>query len=59
MSASGSDRAIAAVMQWAARAEWRGWLEDVIADHLAPACLAAGVAPDEWARRNAGTSCLV
>src|SRR4051794_9831620 len=47
MSASGSDRAIAAVMQWAAREEWRGWLEDVIADHLAPACLAAGVAPDE------------
>src|SRR5436309_16073818 len=42
MSASGSDRAIAAVMQWAAREEWRGWLEDVIADHLAPACLAAG-----------------
>src|SRR3954466_5553157 len=47
MSASGSDRAIAAVMQWAAREEWRGWLEDVIADHLAPACLAAGVARDE------------
>lgn len=47
MSASGSDRAIAAVMQWAAREEWRGWLEDVIADHLAPACLAAGVATDE------------
>src|SRR4051794_4488558 len=47
MSAAGSDRAIAAVMQWAAREEWRGWLEDVIADHLAPACLAAGVAPDE------------
>src|SRR4051794_4828640 len=47
MSAAGSDRAIAAVMQWAAREEWRGWLEDVIADHLAPACLAAGGAPDE------------
>jgi hypothetical protein len=47
MSAAGSDRAIAAVMQWAAREEWRGWLEDVIADHLAPACLAAGVARDE------------
>jgi len=29
MSASGSDRAIAAVMQWAAREEWRGWLEDL------------------------------
>src|SRR3954451_14107380 len=47
MSASGSDRAIATVMQWAAREEWRGWLEDVIADHLAPACLAAGVARGE------------
>src|SRR3954464_15312442 len=47
MSASGSDRAIAAVMRWAAREGWRGWLEDVIADHLAPPCLAAGVAPDE------------
>jgi hypothetical protein len=47
MSASGSGRAVAAVMQWAAREEWRGWLEDVIAAHLAPACNAAGVAPDE------------
>src|SRR3954452_10387667 len=47
MSASGSDRAIAAVMQWAAREEWRGWLEGVIAAHLAPACEAAGVTPDE------------
>src|SRR4051794_18674968 len=47
MSASGSGRAIAAVMQWAAREEWRGWLEDVIAAHLAPACEAAGVTPDE------------
>src|SRR3954451_20502655 len=47
MSASGSGRAVAAVTQWAAREEWRGWLEDVIAAHLAPACEAAGGTPDE------------
>jgi hypothetical protein len=47
MRASGSDRAIAALLKWAAREEWRDRFETIIAAHLAPACEAAGVAPDE------------
>src|SRR5215218_5727455 len=47
MRASGSDRAIAALLKWAAREEWRDRLQAVIAAHLAPACEAAGVTPDE------------
>ncbi|HEX6012797.1 MAG TPA: hypothetical protein VFY87_13575 [Geminicoccaceae bacterium] len=47
MRASGSDRAIAALLKWAAREEWRDRFETIIAAHLAPGCEAAGVAPDE------------
>jgi hypothetical protein len=47
MSASGTDRAIVAILQWAARDEWRDRFQAVIAAHLVPACEAAGVTPDE------------
>ena len=42
-----SDKAIAAILKWAGREEWRERLDTVIAAHLGPACEAAGVAPDE------------
>jgi hypothetical protein len=46
MGASGSDQAAAAILKWAGREGWRERFDAVIADHLAPACEAAGVAPD-------------
>jgi hypothetical protein len=47
MGASGSDQAIAAILTWAGREDWRDRFDAVIGEHLAPACAAAGVAPDE------------
>jgi hypothetical protein len=47
MGASGSDQAIAAILRWSGRQGWRERFDAVIAAHLAPACEAAGVAPDE------------
>ena len=47
MGASGSDQAVAAILRWAGREGWRERFDAVIAAHLAPACEAAGVAPDE------------
>ena len=47
MGASGSDQAIAAILRWSGREGWRERFDAVIAAHLAPACEAAGVAPDE------------
>jgi len=47
MGASGSDQAVAAILKWSGREGWRERFDAVIAAHLAPACEAAGVAPDE------------
>jgi hypothetical protein len=47
MGASGSDQAIAAILKWSGREGWRERFDAVLAAHLAPACEAAGVAPDE------------
>ena len=47
MGASGSDGAIAAILKWAGRGEWRDRFDAVIGAHLGPACEAAGVAPDK------------
>jgi hypothetical protein len=47
MGASGSDQAIAAILKWSGRERWREQFDAVITAHLAPACKAAGVAPDE------------
>ncbi|QQP93264.1 hypothetical protein IGS68_29555 (plasmid) [Skermanella sp. TT6] len=47
MQASAQDKAIAAVMKWAQREEWRGRLGTVIADHLGPACEAFDLDPAE------------
>jgi hypothetical protein len=38
MKASGHDKAIAAMIKWARRDEWRDRLDAVIADHLEPVC---------------------
>src|SRR3954453_21171424 len=38
MKASGPGKAIAAMMKWARRDEWRDRLDAVIADHLEPVC---------------------
>jgi hypothetical protein len=37
MRVSAHDKAIAAVMKWAQREEWRDRLDAIIADHLEPA----------------------
>ena len=47
MQASAHDKAIAAVMKWAQREEWRDRLDTLIADHLEPACEAFDLDPDE------------
>ncbi len=47
MGASESHKAIAAIVKWAEREEWRDRFDAVIEAHLAPACEAAGVTPDE------------
>lgn len=47
MGASASDQAIAAILKWSGREGWRERFDAVLAAHLAPACEAAGVTPDE------------
>src|SRR5687768_13780463 len=47
MGASAHDKAIAAVMKWAQREEWRDRLDTIIADHLEPALEAFDLDPDE------------
>jgi hypothetical protein len=47
MGASGSDKAVAAILKWAGREEWRDRFDAVNGAHLAPACEETGVAPDE------------
>jgi hypothetical protein len=47
MRASAHDKAIAAVMKWAQREEWRNRLDAIIADHLEPAFEQFDLEPDE------------
>jgi hypothetical protein len=47
MRASAHDKAIAAVMKWAQRDEWRDRLDTIIADHLEPAFDEFDLDPDE------------
>ena len=47
MRASAHDKAIAAVMKWAQREEWRDRLDAIIADHLEPAFEEFDLEPDE------------
>src|SRR3954451_20061311 len=47
MRASAHDKAIAAVMKWAQREEWRDHLDAIIADHREPPFEASDLAPDE------------
>src|SRR3954469_401443 len=47
MGASAPGKAIAAVMKWAQREEWRDRLDAIIADHLEPAFDEFDLAPDE------------
>ena len=47
MRVSAHDKAIAAVMKWAQREEWRDRLDAIIADHLEPAFEQFDLEPDE------------
>src|SRR3954453_11644032 len=47
MRVSAHDKAIAAVMKWAQREEWRDRLDAIIADHLEPGFEEFDLEPDE------------
>src|SRR3712207_6266911 len=47
MGSSAADKALAALMTWAQRGEWRDRFETLVADHLGPVCEAFDIAPDE------------
>ena len=47
MGAPGHDKAVAAVMKWTQRDEWRDRFDDVVADHIDSVCEAFDIAPDE------------
>ena len=47
MRVSAHDKAIAAIMKWAQREEWRDRLDAIVADHLEPAFEQFDLGPDE------------
>jgi hypothetical protein len=47
MRVSAHDKAIAAIMKWAQREEWRDRLDAIVADHLEPAFEQFDLEPDE------------